>query len=122
MRLELLAVIGNRCYIETGLDDSAKLKARTLENCQAFRKEHLEIRGTLDYFEALADGLGLDSFVRLPSGSAWPLTCFTESDKTAGMGGRMGEVADGLSMRCLQAGLPGMVQPLHWRTVAVRRA
>lgn len=49
MRLELLAVIGDQCYIETGLDDSAKLKARALENCRAFRKEYLEIRGTLEY-------------------------------------------------------------------------
>lgn len=58
------------CYIENGLGDSKKLKARALENCRAFRKESLEICGTFDCFEALVGGRGQApaSFVHLPPG------------------------------------------------------
>ncbi len=44
------------CYIDNGLGDGEKLKARALENCRAFNKEYLEIKGSLDYFRALVDG------------------------------------------------------------------
>jgi hypothetical protein len=41
------------CFINNGLGDIEKIRARTLENCLAFKKEFIEIPGTLDYFKEL---------------------------------------------------------------------
>lgn len=43
------------CYIDNGLGDTERLKARALENCRAFQKEYKEIKGSLEYFEKLID-------------------------------------------------------------------
>jgi hypothetical protein len=41
------------CFINNGLGDIEKIRARTLENCVAFKKEYIEIPGTLDYLREL---------------------------------------------------------------------
>ena len=61
------------CFIDNGLGDRAAVKARTLENCRAFRKEYAEVRGDLTYFRSLvAPEVPEDagSFITLPPGSA----------------------------------------------------
>jgi hypothetical protein len=59
------------CFIDNGLGDRSAIKARTLENCRAFRKEYAEIKGDLAYFRKLAapEIPGDEDFITLPPGS-----------------------------------------------------
>jgi hypothetical protein len=43
------------CFVDNGVGDRERVKARTLENCQAFQKEYLEVASDLEYFRALID-------------------------------------------------------------------
>lgn len=52
MELEL-ANYKHICYIDNGVGDVENARARTRENCRAFKKNYLELSGTLDYFKAL---------------------------------------------------------------------
>jgi len=72
--LELeLANYTHFCFIDNGLGDRSALRARTLENCRAFRKEYMEVQGDLTYFrnliapEAPEDP---EAFITLSPGSA----------------------------------------------------
>ena len=72
MELEL-ANYTHFCFIDNGLGDRAAVKARTLENCRAFRKEYAEVKGDLTYFRNLiAPEVPEDAeaFITLPPGSA----------------------------------------------------
>lgn len=59
------------CYIDNGLGEIEKLRARAMENCRAFNKEYVEVKGTLDYFKELVD-IGChnnsDNFVKIEAG------------------------------------------------------
>jgi hypothetical protein len=60
------------CFIDNGLGDRSAIKARTLENCRAFQKEFMEVRGDLAYFQSLvAVEVPEDpsSFITLPPGT-----------------------------------------------------
>lgn len=48
------------CYIDNGLGDARKLRARAIENCRAFNKEYVEVKGSLNYFRAMVDSLNHD--------------------------------------------------------------
>jgi hypothetical protein len=61
------------CFIDNGLGDPGAVKARTLENCRAFQKEYMEVRGDLTYFQKLvASEIPEDAsaFITLPPGSS----------------------------------------------------
>ena len=69
MELEL-ANYTHFCFIDNGLGDRSALKARTLENCRAFGKEYMEVRGDLTYFQNLvAPEVNEIDFITLPPGS-----------------------------------------------------
>ncbi len=55
MSLEL-ANYTHICYVDNGLGDQERLKARAQENCRAFSKEYMEIKGSLEYLRKLVDG------------------------------------------------------------------
>jgi hypothetical protein len=60
------------CFIDNGLGDRSAVKARTLENCRAFRKEYAEVKGDLAYFRKLVAPEipeDEDDFITLPPGS-----------------------------------------------------
>jgi hypothetical protein len=57
------------CFVDNGVGDADAVKARTKENCEAFKKEYLEVQADLDYFKALVTGPHPeDDFIILPSG------------------------------------------------------
>jgi hypothetical protein len=57
------------CFVDNGVGDRGRLKARTLENCQAFKKEYMEVEADLEYFKALIKGPHAeDDFISLAGG------------------------------------------------------
>ncbi|MCL2029428.1 MAG: DUF1638 domain-containing protein [Deltaproteobacteria bacterium] len=59
------------CFIDNGLGDRSAVKARTLENCRAFRKEYAEVQADLAYFRNLiAPEVNEIDFINLPPGLA----------------------------------------------------
>jgi hypothetical protein len=57
------------CFVDNGVGDRERVKARAMENCRAFKKEYIEVEATLDYFQALIDGPhGDDDFITLAGG------------------------------------------------------
>ncbi|MDR0355959.1 MAG: DUF1638 domain-containing protein [Deltaproteobacteria bacterium] len=57
------------CFVNNGVGNREKVRARTKENCEVFNKEYMEMDSSLEYFEALLDGPhSEDEFLVLPSG------------------------------------------------------
>ena len=57
------------CFVNNGVGDSGKVRARTKENCQAFKKEYMEVDSDLNYFKTLIDGPHAeDDFISIASG------------------------------------------------------
>jgi hypothetical protein len=57
------------CFVDNGVGDRERVKARTLENCQAFKKDFLEVPSDLEYFKALIDGPHAeDDFISIGGG------------------------------------------------------
>jgi hypothetical protein len=57
------------CFVDNGVGDRERVKARTLENCQAFKKDYMELAANLDYFKTLVDGPHAeDDFISLAGG------------------------------------------------------
>jgi hypothetical protein len=44
------------CLINNEVGDLSALKTRTMQNCQVFEKEYMEIKSDIDYFRRLIDG------------------------------------------------------------------
>lgn len=79
MSLEL-ANYTHICYVDNGLGDQERLKARTRENCRAFNKEYMEIEGSLDYLRKLVDGpADEEEIITLPPGRQLHEDMFFES-------------------------------------------
>ena len=57
------------CFVDNGVGDRGKVKARTLENCKAFGKEYMEVESDIEYFKSLIDGPHAeDAFISLAGG------------------------------------------------------
>jgi hypothetical protein len=57
------------CFVNNGVGDTERLRARTRENCRVFEKDYFELESSLDYFKALVDGPhGEDDFLVLSTG------------------------------------------------------
>ncbi|MDR3038875.1 MAG: DUF1638 domain-containing protein [Candidatus Adiutrix sp.] len=61
------------CYLDNGLGDTGQARARALENCRAFNKEYMEVKGDLRYFQAMVNPSGPDEgagFITVGPGQA----------------------------------------------------
>lgn len=56
--------------IDTGVDDLDRLRDRAKENCLVLKKEYVELKGSLDYFNRLVHGpYDEDEFLIIPPGA-----------------------------------------------------
>ena len=44
------------CFVDNGVGDREAVRDRTKENCEAFKKDYLELESGLDYFTGLIEG------------------------------------------------------------------